>query len=85
MYTKKLEYATVVKSKFVPKIDQKKKEELQMLINDLRPKIKDDKLVAEKTKMEGYRNLEKLHQLMGEMRAKGKLKKPQTPQLNTSQ
>ncbi len=57
LYTKKVEYATIVKSKFVPKIDPRKKEEMQTMIKDLAPKMKDDKLVAEKTKMEGQRNL----------------------------
>jgi hypothetical protein len=69
----------LVKDKFRPKVDVKKREELQNLIRDLQPKVKDDKLLAEKTKIEGQRNLEKLHQMMGELRAKGKLKKASTP------
>jgi hypothetical protein len=69
----------LVKDKFRPKVDVKKREELQSLIRDLQPKVRDDKLLAEKTKIEGQRNLEKLHQMMGELRAKGKLKKASTP------
>jgi hypothetical protein len=41
-----LEYATAVKCRFAPKIDPKKKEELQLLINDLKPKPKNDQLLA---------------------------------------
>jgi hypothetical protein len=47
----------LVKDKFRPKVDLKKMEELQSLIRDLQPKVRDDKLLAEKTKIEGQRNL----------------------------
>lgn len=57
LYTRKVEYGTLVKDRFRPKVDLKKREELQNLIKDLQPKVKDDKLLAEKTKIEGQRNL----------------------------
>lgn len=65
----------MVKDKFVPKIDSQKKEELQKLINSQAPKFKDDNEIAIKTKMEGQKNLEKLHLLIGDLRAKGKIRK----------
>lgn len=62
----------------MPKIDVRKKEELEGLIRGMEVRVRGDREVAERTRMEGERNLEKLHRLVGEMRAKGRLKKTST-------
>lgn len=68
MYTKRLDYSNEIKTKFVPKVDLKKKEEMAKKIEELSwlEKVR----VNQSTNIDAYKkdgkdNLEKLHKYIG--------------------
>ena len=71
-------FAENVKLNFVPKIDEKKHEELEQLMKSLSTKPKNIKN-SRQYMDEGKRNLEKLHLLIGELKAKNKIKEKIAP------
>ena len=78
MYSKKWEYATEIKTKFVPKISKKKEAEMKERGESLNwlEKIRRNKMVrsGEGCKNDGKDNLDKLHKYIAELRAKGMVK-----------
>ena len=66
-------YASQIKERYAPKIDEKKQQELQELIKKMKHPRKKD-IGSRRYVEEGKRNLEKLHLLMAELRAKNRLK-----------
>lgn len=67
-----------MKRNFLPRTDEKKQQELEELVSRISSQ-KGKTFHSRKHIEEGKRNLEKLHLLIGEMRAKNKLK--ETPSI----
>ena len=67
-----MDFADYVRKNFVPKIDQAKQEEIDNLIK--RITTQKNNVHSRKYMEEGKKNLEKLHMLIGELRAKNKIK-----------
>lgn len=70
---KQTDFSDHVKKNFLPRTDEKKQQELEDLVKRI-SHHKKNVYHSRKYMEEGKRNLEKLHLLIGELRAKNKLK-----------
>lgn len=76
MYDRRLEYSNEIKTKFIPKIDFKKRQELIKKSEQLNwvQKVRINKSMHMDTyKKDGKDNLDKLHKYIAELKAKGKI------------
>ena len=69
---RQLDFADYVRNNFLPKVDEKKQEQIEGLIKKITTRRKN--VQSRKYMEEGKKNLEKLHILIGELRAKNKIR-----------
>ena len=79
MYNKRWEYSTEIKTKFPPKVSKSKRKELKEMMEHEKINEKNKKRYSSiDPRVDGNKNLDRLHKYIAELKAKGKVRISET-------